>query len=171
MEPRTRWTVRLIPNFRPCAERKYREVEYYMSQLLFGHGYFRRYLHMMGKAESPDCLYSPGVTDPAEHIILSCGRWLTQRHLIVTELGQYDSKSLVGTMLRGLDTWKQLVHFIAVILKAKNVAFNASSYRAARSLKLLYGDCILYTINISAVILLTTKKNTDDIYYYVLCIN
>ena len=36
-----RWTYRLIPDLRAWTERQHREVDYYLTQFLTGHGYFR----------------------------------------------------------------------------------------------------------------------------------
>ncbi|CAB0030729.1 unnamed protein product [Trichogramma brassicae] len=38
--PKERWTHRLIPNIRLWIERKHGEVDYHLTQLLTGHGYF-----------------------------------------------------------------------------------------------------------------------------------
>ena len=48
-EDRGRWTARIIPNIRPCIGRKIGEANYYVTQLLSGRGYFRKYLHRTGK--------------------------------------------------------------------------------------------------------------------------
>ena len=37
--------------------RKFGEVNYFVIQVVLGHGYFRKYLHRMGKTTSPYCLY------------------------------------------------------------------------------------------------------------------
>ena len=56
-EDRGSWTPRLIPDIRPWLGRKFGEVNFYVTQLLWGHWYSRKYLHKMGKAASPYCLY------------------------------------------------------------------------------------------------------------------
>ena len=48
--------------------RKFGEINYYVKQLLSGHGYFRKYLQRMGKIASPYCRYDEGeIIDDAEH--------------------------------------------------------------------------------------------------------
>ena len=42
-EDRGRWTVRLIADIRPWIGRKFGEVNYYLTQLLSGQGYFKKY--------------------------------------------------------------------------------------------------------------------------------
>lgn len=38
--------------------RKQGEVDYYITQMLSGHGYFRKYLNKLGKAEEPSCIHN-----------------------------------------------------------------------------------------------------------------
>ena len=56
-----------MPDIRPWIDRKFGEVNYYVTQLLSGHGYFIKYLHRMGKTPSPYYLYEEGeIIDDAE---------------------------------------------------------------------------------------------------------
>ncbi|KAG5865220.1 hypothetical protein JTB14_002848 [Gonioctena quinquepunctata] len=40
-----RWTRRLIPYIRPWVDRKWGEVNFYLTQILEGHDSFQSYLH------------------------------------------------------------------------------------------------------------------------------
>lgn len=51
-ESRGRWTARMIPNIRRWINRKDGEVNYYLTQLLTGHGYFKDFLHKIGKVSN-----------------------------------------------------------------------------------------------------------------------
>lgn len=51
-EPRGRWTAKLIPNVRRWTERMHGKVEYYITEMLSGHGHFRSYPNKMGEAEA-----------------------------------------------------------------------------------------------------------------------
>ena len=64
-------------------ERKFEEVNYCLTQLLSGHGYFSKYLFKMGKMTRPTCIYDDASIDDAERIILfHCERWrLEKRNL------------------------------------------------------------------------------------------
>lgn len=48
------------------------EVSYFVTQLLLGdrYLYLHRYLHKIGTAEEPDCVYCPNLTETAEKTIL-----------------------------------------------------------------------------------------------------
>lgn len=43
------------------------ETNYYLSQILSPHGYFRKYLHTVGKVGNPECIYADNDIDEAEH--------------------------------------------------------------------------------------------------------
>ena len=46
---------------------------YYVTQMLSHHGYFRKYLHKIGKTDSPYCRYEEGKEiDDAEHTVFRC---------------------------------------------------------------------------------------------------
>ncbi|KAK9497539.1 hypothetical protein O3M35_004240 [Rhynocoris fuscipes] len=61
-EHRGRWTARLIPDPVNYYERGHRDLNYYVTQFLTGHGYFLEYLHRMGKAENPGSFGEPIMT-------------------------------------------------------------------------------------------------------------
>uniref|UniRef100_T1HQ86 Reverse transcriptase zinc-binding domain-containing protein n=1 Tax=Rhodnius prolixus TaxID=13249 RepID=T1HQ86_RHOPR len=66
-EPRGRWTARLIKDVSISIRRSFGEVDFYLTQLLSGHGLFRAYLKRMGKEAQEDCIYCPPVKGDAYH--------------------------------------------------------------------------------------------------------
>ncbi|CAB0036374.1 unnamed protein product [Trichogramma brassicae] len=83
---KARWTHRLIPNIRVWIERRHGELNYHLTQLLTGHGFFkhhsRRYDHNHS-AQCPVCrrawvrsplgefsrfVFSPGVVEPVPEV-------------------------------------------------------------------------------------------------------
>lgn len=38
-------------------DRKHGQIDYYLTQLLTGYGFFQLYLYTIGKSWSPDCIY------------------------------------------------------------------------------------------------------------------
>lgn len=85
--------------------------EYYMTTPLLGHGYSRSYLHRMGKAKCPDCVYYPGVTVRQSILASPGGRWNE-------EIGQFYTESLVESLHREENALNWVVNFHEVILKA-----------------------------------------------------
>ena len=48
------------------------KVNYYLTQLLSGHGYFRKYLFKLGRMTRPNCIYGETSIDDAEHTYFNC---------------------------------------------------------------------------------------------------
>ena len=63
-----KWTRRLITDVGLWQKWRAGEVNFYLTQFLSGHGYFRHYLHRMGKVTTPTCRYCGHNRDDAEHI-------------------------------------------------------------------------------------------------------
>lgn len=119
-EDRGRWTAKLIPDIRPWIGRKFGEVNYYVTQMLSGHGYFRKYLHRMGKTASPYCLYEEGeVIDDAEHTVFECARWQSYRSVLTSIVGTITAANIVGVMIASSENWTSVVNYVERILRRK----------------------------------------------------
>ncbi|CAD6211030.1 GSCOCG00010948001-RA-CDS [Cotesia congregata] len=73
-----RWTHRLIPKIDVWLNRSHGEVNYYLTQMLPGHGCFRTYLHRFKHDDSPECSSCPGINEDAEHVFFECPRFYSQ---------------------------------------------------------------------------------------------
>lgn len=118
-DQRGRWTRRLIPRIQPWIERLHGEVGYYLTQFLSGHGYFSRYLHRMGKRDSPDCPYCVGVPDDALHTFFYCERWADSREELESHIGELAADTVVEKMLREENYWNLISRFIQGVLRTK----------------------------------------------------
>lgn len=78
-------------------------------------------MNKMGKVVDPDFMLSPGATYTADHTILACNRWEAHRRSLVLDIGGFKPKSLVKTMLRVVNIWNWVAHFIEAVLKSKMV--------------------------------------------------
>lgn len=126
-ETKGRWTARLIPEIRPWMDRAHGEVDYYTTQFLSGHGYYRKYLHKIGKIASEECLYCPSVADDAEHTFFVCENWAQQRRVLEREVGgSWSPETALERMMHDEEAWKQTRHFITSVLKLKKVDFERS---------------------------------------------
>lgn len=74
-----RWTYRLIPNIETWSTRKHGETNFHLTQLLSGHGCYRKYLYRFGHDESPYCPACFGEEEDAEHVFFKCPRFETER--------------------------------------------------------------------------------------------
>ena len=68
------WTKRLIPNLKEWIERKHGETNYYLTQMISGHGCFQYYRHRFKVADSEECIYCNEL-DTAEHSFFECIKW------------------------------------------------------------------------------------------------
>ena len=114
-----RWTKQLIGDLRPWINRKHGETDFYLTQLLSGHGYFQSYLHKIGKSRSSDCLFCVGERDDACHIFFFCRRWDRQRRDLREKIGELSPDGLVGEMLKTSDNWNCVTHYARAILTVK----------------------------------------------------
>lgn len=65
---KAQWTKRLIRNIREWLDCRHRELNYYLTQFLTGHGCYRQYAKRFGKDEADECIYC-AKTDTAEHTV------------------------------------------------------------------------------------------------------
>uniref|UniRef100_A0AAG5D1U7 Reverse transcriptase domain-containing protein n=1 Tax=Anopheles atroparvus TaxID=41427 RepID=A0AAG5D1U7_ANOAO len=83
-----RWTLRVLPDIAAWHFRKHGEVNFYLCQVLSGHGFFRDHLHCMSYALSPDCSWCPGVPETADHAIFECPHFDEIRRRFINVEGQ-----------------------------------------------------------------------------------
>lgn len=118
-DERGKWTKRLLGELRRWTERKHGEINYYLSQFLTGHGYFRAYLYKMGKADSPRCPYGDASSDDAEHTFFHCCRWSVQRRCLESELQPIAPENVISLMLESEDCWNKIASYIETVLREK----------------------------------------------------
>lgn len=114
-----RWTRRLIKDLRPWTERGFGEVNFYLTQFLTGHGYFRSYLHNMKRVQTPNCKYCGHVRDDVEHTFFTCDRWTVLRQQLEDRTGNITPDNIVGLMLRDEDCWTRIDTFVETVLRRK----------------------------------------------------
>lgn len=114
------WTRRLIKDLRPWTERDFGDVDFYVTQLLTGHGYFRRYLHNMNKVRTPDCKYCGHERDDAEHTFFECDRWTGLKQRLETIVGGITPDNIVEVMLQRREWWQLVATYTETILRRKN---------------------------------------------------
>lgn len=126
-EHRGRWTARLIGHLRLWTDRQHGEIDYYLAQLLSGHGYFRSYLHRIGKSASAECLYCPGSADSAEHTFFECGQWWQSKLELEIETGPVTADNIVEVMLERSEQWNLVSQWTRSVLTAKKCDLDRSS--------------------------------------------
>lgn len=113
------WTKTLIPEIGPWFHRKFGEINYHLTQALSGHGCFQSFIHKIGKAQTPKCLYCEENDNP-EHTFFGCVRWEREKEETESVLGEFLTKeNLVSTMLQSESNWKEISNMITKIMKQK----------------------------------------------------
>lgn len=116
---RGRWTARLIPQLHAWADRKHGEVNFYITQFLSGHGYFRSYLHRMGKVTSPQCRNCATIEDTVYHTFFECDMAAVERNNLVVAVGNVTPENIISVMLDCEEKWNTVAIYIEAVLRKK----------------------------------------------------
>lgn len=116
---KVQWTKRLIRNINGWVSCKHRELDYFLTQALTGHGCFRSYAKKFGKDSSDECIYC-GAIDTVEHTLFQCDRWHQRRNAANTKLGQaITPDTMVPLVIETTEGWEVINNIIRSILKTK----------------------------------------------------
>ena len=69
-----RWTHCIIPEVGSWTSRKHGFVTFHLTQVLTGHGCFRKYLIGFGIYKSTECPARPGHDEDVNHALFQCSR-------------------------------------------------------------------------------------------------
>uniref|UniRef100_A0A2S2NJ82 Retrovirus-related Pol polyprotein from type-1 retrotransposable element R1 n=1 Tax=Schizaphis graminum TaxID=13262 RepID=A0A2S2NJ82_SCHGA len=115
-----RWTYKLIPRIDRWKNRKWGQVNFYVTQFLSGHGCFNEYLLRWKKRNDAECMYCGDPHDDAEHTFIGCDRWWQERRNLEVELGvDVTPERMVDFMLQSKSKWDTIVKYITTIMKRK----------------------------------------------------
>ncbi|XP_046662721.1 uncharacterized protein LOC124355602 [Homalodisca vitripennis] len=77
------------------------DTDFFLTQLLTGHGQFNAYLFKMGLHTTPTCKYCPNKIDNVEHTFFECARWIDYRSTTEEIIGtRLSPSSLVAYMIK-----------------------------------------------------------------------
>ena len=120
------WTRLLIRDLGAWLERPHGELDFWLTQVMSGHGVFNKYLHRMGISTSPECSNCDirGRDDDAWHTLFECPafndiREEAQRSISALGEEPLTPESLVPVMLRSSTGWDQVAAFVAAVLRKK----------------------------------------------------
>lgn len=82
-----KWTREIIPDPGAWLTKKHRDLDYFVTQVLTGHGVFNKFRKRIGKSDTEDCWFHEGVTDDVAHTMLNCERWIAERNRCFEKLG------------------------------------------------------------------------------------
>lgn len=115
-----RWTARLIPRIDKWINRGHGEVNYYLTQMLSGHGYYRKYLYRAGKCSTPYCLYEEReIVDDVEHTFFECSKWSDKRIELERSVGFLIPENIIDVMMQSEENWRAVSKYCEFILQTK----------------------------------------------------
>lgn len=114
-----RWTHSLIADLQTWLNRPHGEVDFYLTQFLTGHGYFREYLHRMGRVDSPFCHYCGNVEDNVYHTFFTCEHFLISRRMLEERYGDITPNNIVGVMISSAEKWEAVARYVKFVLRCK----------------------------------------------------
>lgn len=122
-----RWTHRLISDLKPWCGRKHGEVNYWLTQMLTGHGCFGAYLHGIQKEPTEKCHHCGHIMDDAEHTMYDCTAWeeIRREHSKLLDVPKITPENTVATMLRDTASWAAWTLFAKKVMEAKIESENA----------------------------------------------
>ena len=113
-----RWTHRLISNLDQWVNRRHGYVNYYLMQMLSGHGCFRAYLHKYKYEDSLKCPTCSESDEDAEHVFFACKRFDVHRHELEEVLNETATpETLVEAMLSSEEVWKATSAYATKVLQ------------------------------------------------------
>ncbi|CAB0036895.1 unnamed protein product [Trichogramma brassicae] len=112
---KARWTHRLIPNIRVWIERRHGELNYHLTQLLTGHGFFKHHSRRYDHNHSAQCPVCPSSIENAEHVFYHCPRFNEERERLQALLHEAPCrpKKIIFVKKRGFWLQKILEYFSA----------------------------------------------------------
>lgn len=116
-----RWTHKLIPNIRTWLERKHGEINYYLTQIMTGHGNFNSYLNRFQITASSHCYDCGYPCDDAEHVLFFCAKYDAMRTRLYDKIGVVlTPENIVAEMIKSKITWKQCNDFVYNVMNCRN---------------------------------------------------
>ncbi|XP_058128439.1 uncharacterized protein LOC131292350 [Anopheles ziemanni] len=106
-------------------------VNFHLTQVITGHGFFREYLFVKGFTQSPDCPNCPGTVESAEHAVFHCPRFDNVRGRLLRGHGMEPATpdNLQLYMLHSADSWSRVVTAASEITRQLQSDWRAEQHR------------------------------------------
>lgn len=115
---RGRWTYQLVPELAIWADCQHKVLDFHVTQFLTDHGCFRAFLFRFRHAESALCLFCTDAMETAEHVLLHCSRFTTERNELRALTGDpLSPRGLFAAMMANAETWEQAHTIIINMMK------------------------------------------------------
>ncbi|CAB0030801.1 unnamed protein product [Trichogramma brassicae] len=127
---KARWTHRLIPSIRVWIERRHGELNYHLTQLLTGHGFFKHHSRRYDHNQSAQCPVSPSSIENAEHVFYHCPRFSEKRERLHSLLHEVITpENTTRLMLANEPNWLAVASFAySVVIRLRDEETNRRYY-------------------------------------------
>ena len=107
--PKARWIHTLIRNIKEWTTRDHGRLDYWVTQVLSGHGCFGAYLFKYKKRSDPTCQDCGTGWDDAEHAFFRCRVYMEEPDQLQQSIGApLEPDTVVEVMLRGPESWDKI---------------------------------------------------------------
>ena len=118
----SRWTYLWIPQVTQMVGKGHYRIDFCVTQILTGHGCFRKYLYDIRKENSPFCWFECDEIDDANHTFSTCERWDEYRLQMITEMdivGRITPVKVMSRALSSITLWAVFTKFCNVVMNEK----------------------------------------------------
>lgn len=110
----------IIPRFEEWIERGHGEMNFYLTQMMTGHGVFGEYRDKIGKSETAKCFHCPSPRDTAQHTMEICAAWDAERREMRRVIkGPLTLGNVVNEILEAEKKWEAFSNFCTKVLGKK----------------------------------------------------
>lgn len=113
--PSGNWTRRLIPHIETWVKRTHGELDYFLTQLMSGHGNYAAYLHRFGIMDSGECAICQ-VEETPEHKFFECKATENHRRKLEKTAGRATPENLVAILTRSPEHWGEVARWAKTVL-------------------------------------------------------
>jgi len=114
------WTHTLINQIKPWISRKHGSIDYSLTQALTGHRCHSKYLHKIGKLETPECRFCQHPMDDPFHTFFVCDAWGTRRFRAEIEVDTtLTPEFIIEVMLKDARSWNAVNRFVHEVFQKK----------------------------------------------------
>ncbi|XP_025995650.1 uncharacterized protein LOC113005019 [Solenopsis invicta] len=121
--PGARVREHLIPILKDWINRDRNSGLFFRTQIITGHGCFNVYLYKIGRAMSPICAHCNKDFDTANHTLLSCTEWNTQRETLEETFNRnFTLGTIFAASLENPAKWRTFTDFCEGVMSIKEEA-------------------------------------------------
>ena len=97
---------------------KHGELDYYITQMLAGHGCYKKYLHKYKHVEDRPCLHCPHRIETDTHALMECISFIEERTKIKALLNEeLTPRVFVKFLLASEVAWNETAKIVAYIIE------------------------------------------------------